>query len=134
MDGRINVEKQVRGTPGRPGFCTVAPNIVSVIIGVLCLTYKNVYQLTCTEQKAPDVSEVHRSFQNCLSWVWNFPYVTLLAPRIWWWLLDFCNVLPCIKIYLKEIGWEAVYWILLPLDGNYRQAVPNFGGGGEFLD
>jgi len=31
----------------------------------LCLTYKNVYQFTCTEQKAPDNRDIHKSVQYC---------------------------------------------------------------------
>jgi hypothetical protein len=41
----------------------VAPNSFSVIMAVLFLTYKNVCQFTCTEQRAPGKSKVHRSIQ-----------------------------------------------------------------------
>jgi len=36
-----------------------------VIISGLFLTCRNLYQFTCTEQKAPDNSKVHGSLQNC---------------------------------------------------------------------
>jgi hypothetical protein len=35
-------------------FCTVAPNISSIIIAVFFLPYEDVCQFTCTEQNAPD--------------------------------------------------------------------------------
>ena len=38
-------------------FCTVAPNVLSIVIAVLFLAYKHVYQLTRTAQKAPDNSD-----------------------------------------------------------------------------
>jgi len=72
-----------KGCPGRKTFLTVAPNIDSIIIAALPSphTYKKVYQFTCTKQKAPDNSEIHRLLRNW--WL-------LLArgtPRIWKWLL-----------------------------------------------
>jgi hypothetical protein len=63
-------------------FCSLAPNIFSIIISDVFLTYKNVYQFLSTEQKAAANSEVHRSVQNCGSSVWNLIRVTLLAPKI----------------------------------------------------
>jgi hypothetical protein len=51
-------------------------------------TYKNVYQFTCTEQKVSDNSDVHRSLQNCAPSVRNMLHVSLLAPKIWRFLLD----------------------------------------------
>jgi len=35
------------------------------------VTYKIVYHCACAEQKAPDNSELHRSFQNCGSSICN---------------------------------------------------------------
>ena len=52
-------------------------------------SYKNVYQLTCTKQKAPDNSDVHSSLQNCWSSVWNLHYIAMLSPRICRQLPDF---------------------------------------------
>ena len=49
---------------------------------LISLTHKNVYQFTCTEQKATDNSQVHRSVQNFGSPVWNLLDATVLAPRI----------------------------------------------------
>ena len=46
-------------------FCTLAPNILGKIIAFLLLNTKNVYQCICIKQKALDISEVHRSLQNC---------------------------------------------------------------------
>ena len=75
-------------------FCTVALNIFSTIIEAFPL-YKNVYQFTCTMQKATDNSQVHRSCQNCGFLEWNLLYVTFLAPKIWQWLLEICNICGC---------------------------------------
>jgi len=54
--------------------------------------YKNVYQFTYTKQKALHNSKVHRSLQNCVFSLWNLLHVTLLAPRIWRWRLDFWQI------------------------------------------
>ena len=64
----------------------VVPNIFCVII------YRSVYKFTCTKQKAPYNSRVHRSLQNCVSSVWNLLHVTLLVPRIQRWVLDFWKI------------------------------------------
>ena len=93
--------------PGELHFFTVGPNCFSAIF--LPLTYKIVYQLTCTKQKAPDNSEVHRSLQNCWSLVWNLLYVTILAPRICRQLLDFRQNCVCAP------GLNAVSIVLTPL-------------------
>jgi hypothetical protein len=42
--------------------------------------------------KAPDSSEVHGSFQNCGSVVWNLLDATVLAPRIVRWFVDFWKI------------------------------------------
>jgi hypothetical protein len=47
------------------------------------VTYKNVYQVTCTNNKVPRNSEVQRSLQNCGPSVRNLLHVTILVPRIW---------------------------------------------------
>lgn len=39
--------------------------------------YTNLYQFKCSEQKAPDNSEVHRSIENCGFSVWNLLHVAL---------------------------------------------------------
>ena len=60
--------------------------------------YQNVYQPTCTEEKAPDNSEVDGTLQNCVSSVLKWFDVTSLASRIWKCLLDFhksCGPLIC---------------------------------------
>jgi len=58
-------------------------HIYSTIIAVFFLAHRNVYQLTCTKQKAPDYSKVHSSLQYCESSVWNLFSVTFLAVKIW---------------------------------------------------
>ena len=73
-------------------FYTLVPNILSIIIAVFfSLAFKNLYQVTCTEQKVPDSSDIHKSLQNCGSSLWNllYVYVTCLPPRIWRWFLQF---------------------------------------------
>jgi len=77
-------------------FCKVMPNIFR-LIGIVFSLYKTLYQFTCTEQKAPDNTEVERSIQNCGSSAWNVLHVTLPAPRISRWLLDFWKI--CSPLY-----------------------------------
>ena len=70
-------------------FYIVASNILSTIIAAFfSLRTKNVYQLTRTEQEAPDKSEVYRSLHDCGYSERNLLPRILLAPRIWRWLLD----------------------------------------------
>jgi hypothetical protein len=61
-------------------------NIFSIIIADFPVMCKNVYQFTCTEQKAPGDSDVCWSFRNYGS------SIVLLTARIWRWLLDFCKI------------------------------------------
>jgi hypothetical protein len=97
-------------------FCTVAPNIFSVIIAVLFLTYKNGIILHVPEQKAPDIGEVYVPVQKYGSSVWNFFHVTLLAFGIWgrseiWGGGDLCTpALNCIFVLMKlgeRNGWNV---------------------------
>lgn len=70
-------------------FYIVEPNILCTIIAALfSLRTKNVYQLTRTEQEAPNKSEVYRSLHACGYSERNFLPRILLASRIWRWLLD----------------------------------------------
>jgi hypothetical protein len=62
------------------------------------LIHKNVYQFTCTKQKIPDGSEVHRLFQNCGSFEWNLHHIILLASGIWTWLLNFWKIFGCLAL------------------------------------
>jgi hypothetical protein len=71
-------------------FYTTAPNIFSTITVLLSSTHKNVYQFTCTEQKAPDKGDVHGSLTNCASTARNSLHVTILDPKMWKKLLWFC--------------------------------------------
>jgi len=73
-------------------FCTMVPNIFSIITAVLFLAYGNVYQFTCTRQKAPDNREVHTSLQNGWSSVWNLFHIMLMVHKIWMWLLHFWKI------------------------------------------
>jgi len=75
--------------PHTAKFCTLVPNILSIIFAVPPPASKNLYQVTSTEQKVPGTSYVHKSHQNCGSTLWNLLYVTCLPPRIWRWLLQF---------------------------------------------
>jgi hypothetical protein len=82
-----------KGISGRKTFfLVVAPNIVSIIIAVPQHNYCSPpptihtkrcirYQFTCTKQKAPDSSEIHRLLRN-----WGL-LVTRGTPRIWRWFL-----------------------------------------------
>jgi hypothetical protein len=68
----------------------VPANIKSVVfrVAIQCrlvvsfFTFKNVQRFTCTEQKVPRNSNVHKSLQNCWSLVWKFSDVTNLAAGI----------------------------------------------------
>lgn len=64
-------------------FFILVPNIFSVITAVLFLTYRNVCQLACSKQKVPANNDIHRSLQDCWSWVWNLLHDILWVPRIW---------------------------------------------------
>ena len=85
-------------------FCTMAPNIFGIIIVVPSpnLTYKNVDQFTCTEQKAPDNSEVHMALQNCESSAWSFLHFTPQAPRIQWRLDFWRTCVHCVSVNSKQ--------------------------------
>ena len=56
---------------GRINFCTLEPNVVSTIIAIPALpqppppplTYIDICQFTCTDQKATGGSQVHRSLE-----------------------------------------------------------------------
>ena len=63
-------------------FVTVGPNIFSIITEFFFLRTE-IHQFISTKQKTPYNSETDRSFQNggtCF-------IITLLAPRIWKWLV-----------------------------------------------
>jgi hypothetical protein len=64
--------------------------LVTIIV-VLLFTKK-----MCISPHAPSkkrqITEVHISLQICGSSVWNLLHVTLVAPRIWRWLLDFRKI------------------------------------------
>jgi len=72
-------------------FCTVLPNIFSVISAALFLTCKDVYRFTCTEKKEPDNREFtgHSEYKPS---VLNLFLIFLLAHRIWRLLLDFWKI------------------------------------------
>jgi hypothetical protein len=73
-------------------FYRMVSNIFSTI-AVPFHTYKNMYQFTCTEQKAPDTTEIPRSSQNFVFWVRNCLHVTLKTSRNWRELLDILKML-----------------------------------------
>ena len=68
---------------GRGNFSVVDPNIFSAIIAVFYLRFQNLYQFTCTEQKAPVSRKKHRPLYSCGPSVWNLLHVTFLALRMW---------------------------------------------------
>ena len=79
----------------------MAPIICSTITAFL-FYIKNVYQFTCTQQKAPENSEVHRSLQNCGLSVRNLLHVTTLGPINSRRFLNFWKICgPWYKWYLK---------------------------------
>jgi hypothetical protein len=74
------------------------------------------YQSTCTGKKAPDNSEVHRSLQNCGSSVWHLLHVTLWAPGIWRWLLDFWK-----NLWNPGLNYQAAKYTNSKRDSNHQQ-------------
>jgi hypothetical protein len=80
-------------------FCTVAPNIFSIITAVV-FTVHTTHTLNRKQQTTVWFT-VHWSVQNCQSSLWNSLPVTLLEPRIWGCFLHFlenmwtpgCNIL-----------------------------------------
>lgn len=64
-------------------FCMVRQHIFYIKYCSSPLTYKIVFQVMCTNNKAPWNSEVQRPLQNCGPSVRNLLHVTLLVPRIW---------------------------------------------------
>jgi len=55
------------------------------------IAYKKVL-VVLTEQEAPDNGKVHMLLQKCGFSLWDLPYVTLLAPTIRGWILDFWKI------------------------------------------
>ena len=68
-------------------FCVLVRTVFS-IVEVFFFIYKNKYQPTCTKQKVPHNSDVPRSPQSFGSLVQNLHHATLLAPKMWRWILD----------------------------------------------
>jgi hypothetical protein len=56
-------------------FYRWVPYIFSITIAVSFLANKTVYEFNCTCYKGPEKYEVHRSFQNCGSSVWDLFHV-----------------------------------------------------------
>lgn len=46
------------------------------------------------------IAEVHGSLENCGSSGWNLLHVTIMAPRIWGWLLKVQKI--CVPLYQKH--------------------------------
>jgi len=65
---------------GATKFCT-ALHIFNIITAAVPYIHR-AYQFTCSEQKAPDDSKVHRLPQICGPLKWDLPRVTLLVPTI----------------------------------------------------
>ena len=78
---------------GTTKYCTVAAIIPCVIIAVVSFrTHKNVYQVTRTERKAQQYSQVHNFYQNCMSAAANMRNATPLKSRNWSYMLDFWKI------------------------------------------
>jgi hypothetical protein len=79
-----------------PGVNPIAVNKYININLIFC-TFSSLrakmYLFTYMKQKAPDNREVLRSVYSCRFSVRNLLYVTLPAPRIWKWLLEFIQYL-----------------------------------------
>jgi len=63
------------------------------------LQYKNVCQLTRTEQKTKCKAKVYRSLWNCRFSARFLFHVSVLAPRIGWWILDFWKIMGQILVW-----------------------------------
>jgi len=73
-------------------LCTVVPNIWSTLIAV-CYVHTKM----CIGSHAPSreywiTLRFTSLSQRCESSAWNLLHVSLLAPRIWWWLLHFWKI------------------------------------------
>jgi len=76
--------------------------IICSTITVFLSCIEKVYQLTSTQQKAPENSEVHRSLHNCGSSIRNLLHVTALGPINWRRFLNFWKICgPWYKWYTK---------------------------------
>jgi len=64
----------------------------SVIASTFFLTYKQVRQFKCSQNKAPDHTEFYRWFHNCRSPVCDLIYITIVALRIGMWCPDFWKI------------------------------------------
>ena len=64
---------------------------------------KKMHHFKFSRQKAQHDSEVHRSLDSCGSWVWNLLHVTILTSRIWWWLLNVCEISEALFMWLYHI-------------------------------
>jgi hypothetical protein len=69
--------------PGRQNFVRPWRMFLVKLLHFVPYTHKNVYQFTCTEQKATGNCEVHSAPQNCGPSAWNLFHISLLAHRIW---------------------------------------------------
>ena len=95
--------------------CPVLEFITRTILGEECrslssslqLFYlKNVQKFTCAEQEASDNSKVHKWLQNYGSPAWSVLHVTLLAPRIWWWLIYVWKI--CVPLHRQTSSWYGL--------------------------
>ena len=73
------------------------------------LVYKNMYQFACTDNKAPDNSQLHMVHQKCGYSVWNLIHLTSVQPigrptRRW----EDNN-----KIDHQEVGYGGMEWMEL---------------------
>jgi hypothetical protein len=69
-------------------FCTVAPNIVIIIVVAFSCMYKNMYQFPCTKHKVSDDRLIAHS-RIVGSQYGTYFYVTLLVPNICMWHTHF---------------------------------------------
>jgi hypothetical protein len=102
--GKVCAGMQTSLPPGAGAtkFCTVLHNIFNTITSSVRYIH-SAYQFTCSEQKAPDNSKVHRLLQICGPLEWDLPRVTILAPTIWRSLLEFGKHVDHLEKYIVKI-------------------------------
>jgi hypothetical protein len=73
-------------------LCTVVPNIWSTLIAVCYVHTKMCIGSHAPSRKYWITLRFASLSQRCESSAWNLLHVSLLAPRIWWWLLHFWKI------------------------------------------
>ena len=84
-------------SPRRLVFYVVVTDFLSVIIAVFLLC-KSVCQFHALARKRHINIHLQRSVQNCMEL-----HVTLLAPRVWKWLLSFWRIRGLMLHFIKQL-------------------------------